>query len=66
MNINDDYGIQKSWNKIIEVLSENEENTIKYLERCSEEDLYWISEVFEDIAESIQSKELINCLRKSE
>ncbi|MFD6576869.1 hypothetical protein ACFWD0_11845, partial [Bacillus subtilis] len=27
-------------------------------------DLYWISEVFEDLAESLQSKELINCLRK--
>ena len=32
LNLNDDYGIQKSWNEIIEVLSENEENTIKYLE----------------------------------
>ncbi|MGE7184037.1 hypothetical protein ACQKKK_08535 [Peribacillus sp. NPDC006672] len=64
LNLNDDYGIQKSWNEIIEVLSENEENTIRYLENCSKEDLYWISEVFEDIAEIIQSKELINCLRK--
>ncbi|MGG0731260.1 hypothetical protein [Bacillus paramycoides] len=64
LNLNDDYGIQKSWNEIIEVLSENEENTIKYLENCSKEDLYWISEVFEDIAESVQSKEFINCLRR--
>lgn len=52
LNLNDDYGIQTSWNEIIEVLSENEENTIRYLENCSKEDLYWISEVFEDIAES--------------
>ncbi|WP_242142433.1 MULTISPECIES: hypothetical protein [unclassified Bacillus cereus group] len=64
LNLNDDYGIQKSWNEIIEVLSENEENTIRYLEICSKEDLYWISEVFEDIAEIVQSKEFINCLRK--
>ncbi|HDR6311937.1 TPA: hypothetical protein QCU60_003891 [Bacillus cereus] len=64
LNLNDDYGIQTSWNEIIEVLSENEENTIRYLENCSKEDLYWISEVFEDIAESVQSKEFINCLRK--
>ncbi|PER23013.1 MULTISPECIES: hypothetical protein [Bacillus cereus group] len=64
LNLNDDYGIQKSWNEIIEVLSENEENTIRYLENCSKEDLYWISEVFEDIAEIVQSKEFINCLRK--
>ncbi|SPT77654.1 Uncharacterised protein [Niallia circulans] len=64
INLNDDYGIQKSWNEIIAVLTENEENTIRYLENCSKEDLYWISEVFEDIAEIIQSKELINCLRR--
>lgn len=63
LNLNDDYGIYKSWNEIIEVLSENEENTIRYLETCSKEELYWISEVFEDIAEIIQSKELIDCLR---
>ncbi|MCU7738565.1 hypothetical protein N7983_12515 [Priestia megaterium] len=64
MNLNDDSGIQKSWNEIIELLSENEENTIRYLENCSKEDLYWISEVFEDIAEIIQSKELIKRLRE--
>ncbi|MDC7769752.1 hypothetical protein COA23_01405 [Priestia megaterium] len=58
------YGIQKSWNEIIEILSENEENTIRYLENCSKEDLYWISEVFEDVAEIIQSKELIKRLRE--
>ena len=64
LNLNDDYGIQKSWNQIIEVLVENERNTIKYLENCSKSDLYWISEVFEDIAEILQSNELIYCFRK--
>src|SRR5699024_2977267 len=64
LNLNDDYGIQKSWNQIIEVLVENERNTIKYLENCSKSHLYWISEVFEDIAEILQSKELIYCFRK--
>ncbi|BEV38186.1 hypothetical protein ABRY75_01635 [Bacillus stercoris] len=56
--------LKKVGDEIIEVLSENEENTISYLENCNKEDLYWISEVFEDLAESLQSKELINCLRK--
>ncbi|ASS72390.1 hypothetical protein [Bacillus atrophaeus] len=64
LNLNDDYGIQKSWEEIIEVLSKNEENTLSYLENCNKEDLYWINEVFEDLAESLHSKELINCLRK--
>src|SRR5699024_6328057 len=59
LNLSDGYGIQQSWNQIIEVLVENERNTIKYLENCSKSDLYRISEVFEDIAEILQSKELI-------
>src|SRR5699024_11487724 len=64
LNLNDDYGIQKRWNQIIEVLVENERNTIKYLENCSKSDIYWISEDFEDIAEILQSNELIDCLKK--
>lgn len=64
LNINDDDGIQKSWDEIIEVLSEHEEHTIRYLENCNKEDLYWISEVFEDIAENLQSQQLIICLKK--
>lgn len=52
LHLNDDYGVQTSWNEIIKLLSENEGNTIRYLENCSKEDLYWIGEVFEDIAES--------------
>jgi len=64
LNLNDDYGIQRSWNEIIEVLTDNERNTINYLNNCSKNDLYWISEVFEDITEILQSKELIHCFRK--
>ncbi|ATP92918.1 hypothetical protein CSE15_02565 [Bacillus altitudinis] len=64
LDLNDDYGIQKSWDEIIEILVENEERTLEYLEHCSKEDLYWISEVFEDISEVLQSKELIKCLRR--
>ncbi|MCM2989958.1 hypothetical protein M3580_12050 [Bacillus safensis] len=64
LNLNDNHGIQKSWGEIIEILGENEERTLDYLERCSKEDLYWISEVFEDITAVLQSKELIKCLRR--
>ena len=40
LDLNDDYGIQKSWDEIIEILEKNEERTLEYLERCSKEDLY--------------------------
>lgn len=63
-NINDDYGIEKSWNEIVEALSKNEDNTINYLKNADRDGLYWISEVFEDISENLQSERFIYCLRK--
>src|SRR5699024_7209183 len=64
LNLNDDYGIQKSWKQITEVLVEKERNTIKYIANCSKSDLYWLSEVFEDIGEILQRKGLIHCFKK--
>ncbi|PFE03136.1 hypothetical protein COE15_24735 [Bacillus cereus] len=61
--LNDDYGIQECWKKITDTLSENESETIQYLKQCDKEDLYWISEVFEDISEILQSPQFITCLR---
>ena len=53
-DINDFYGINECWNEIIELLS---------LNNCSEKEVYYISEVFEDIAERTKRKEFIECLR---
>lgn len=63
-HIEDDYGIQECWDKMINILSQNVYETIDYLESCSEDQIYYVSEVFEDISEKIQSKEFIICLRK--
>lgn len=60
----DDYGIQDCWNKMEDILSEDVHETITYLENCSEEDLYFISEIFEDVSVRLQSKEYIACLRR--
>lgn len=64
LNMNDDMGIQKCWEDITDILSENEEDTIAYLNNCDKDELYWISEVFEDISENLQSQEFIECLRR--
>ena len=58
-NIEDDYGIQNCWNKMIDILSKDINETVAYLEN-----FYFISEVFEDVSEQLQSKEYIECLRK--
>lgn len=64
LHIEDDMGIQKCWNEIVEILVLDELSTIKYLNECTEQDIYFISEVFEDISERLQSKEFIKCLRE--
>ncbi len=59
-----DYGIEQCWKCLVDILSGNVPETIDYvLNFCSDEELYWISEVFEDIAEKTQSKELVRALR---
>jgi hypothetical protein len=61
--MNDDMGIQSCWEELTNILSANEKETIKYLSNCEKEELYWISEVFEDISENLESKDFIRCLR---
>lgn len=63
LNMNDDFGIEKCWNEIIKLLTQNEDKAIDYLNECDEDSLYYISEVFEDISEKFQSKKFIACLR---
>lgn len=63
-HMEDDYGIRECWNKMIDILSQDVYETIVYLEGCSEDHIYYVSEVFEDISEKLQSKEYIDCLRK--
>ncbi|WP_088825384.1 hypothetical protein [Listeria goaensis] len=64
LNINDDFGIEKCWNEMTVLLTQNEDETIDYLNECIEDDLYYISEIFEDISEQLQSEKFITCLRK--
>ncbi|MBC1419278.1 hypothetical protein [Listeria fleischmannii] len=64
LNINDDFGIEKCWGEMTILLTQNEDETIDYLSECNEDDLYYISEIFEDISEQFQSKRFITCLRK--
>ncbi|WP_185627086.1 hypothetical protein [Listeria booriae] len=58
LNINDDFGIEKCWNEMTELLSQNEMETINYLEESTEKDLYYISEIFEDVSERFQSEQI--------
>lgn len=64
INEEDDLGLERSWEKLANILSINEGETIIYLENCSKEDLLLISSVFDDVSEKLQSKQFISCLRE--
>ncbi|AUS09945.1 hypothetical protein C1X05_14665 [Laceyella sacchari] len=59
-----DLSVYMYWDKLTELLSMNELQTIKLLETCSEEEIEWISEVFEDVAYKLQSVAYIKCLER--
>ncbi|WP_088809392.1 MULTISPECIES: hypothetical protein [unclassified Listeria] len=60
----DDPRINEIWDELTQIFSEDEKTTIEYLNNCSESQLKWISEVFEDISENLQSEDLIDTLEK--
>ena len=59
-------GILKNyyWKPLVELLTKNEEDTTKFLGECSEEQIYWISEVFDEISDKFQSKEFVEFLKR--
>jgi hypothetical protein len=59
-----DYGVEQCWKREIEILSEDIQSTIEFLENeCTAEEYVWISEVFDDIIEKKPSKELVACYK---
>ena len=59
-NENDSYSIYECWDNIAKILSQNENDTILYLNHCKKEDLYYISEIFEEIAFNFKSQKIIS------
>lgn len=54
------FGVEQCWKKEIEILSQDIPSTIEYLKNeCTADEYTWISEIIDDLAESTQSKELI-------
>ena len=47
-----------------DVLSGDIQQTIVYLENCTQEEMYYICEIIEDVSERVHSKNFIECLRK--
>ena len=53
------------WEKEIEVFTTNVEETIRFIRfECSDEEMHWLGEIFDDLIEKTQSMALLNCLRE--
>ena len=59
-----DYGIEQCWKKEIDILTNDIEESVSYfLNDCSDEDFFWIAEIFEEVIEKTQSKKMLQCFR---
>ena len=60
----DNYGVEDYWKAAIEMFTKDVAATIMFLQNdCDDEELYFLSEIFEEIVEQTQSKELVSVLR---
>ena len=60
-----DYGIEMCWNKLIDMLTKDINETIDFLENvCSPDEINWTSEIFEDIVQKTNSKEFVAALHR--
>lgn len=58
----DDPRIVDKWKELTDIFTKNENDTIDYLNNCSEDTVEWVSEIFEDISEVLQSQKFIQCI----
>ena len=57
------YGVEQCWQKEIEILSRNMDETISFLENdCTADEFSWLSEVFDDVAKKTQSRLFVDAL----
>jgi hypothetical protein len=65
MDINDSYKHEELWKKEVEIVTEDINETIKYLKNeCTSEEFVWLSEIFREIVEICPSQEFIDELYK--
>ena len=51
--------------QLLEIFKNNLTDSMGFLDSCSVEELYWISEIFDDLSEYFQSSELIECMERN-
>ena len=58
------FGIEKCWNEEIEILGEDVDATISFLQNeCTAEEFSWISEIIDNLVERTRSRELLQAYK---
>ncbi len=53
------------WQKEIDILSSNVDDTIQFIQRdCTDEEMHWLGEIFDELIEETQSLNLLKCLHE--
>ena len=58
LELNDDFAQEECWNIERDILVNDIPGAIDFLKTCSEEEFYWLSEVFDEVIDQTQSQEL--------
>ena len=64
-DIENEYEWEITFNKRLEALTKDLDETIEYLDTCSKKELDWMSEVFEELSEHFKSQRLIDCVERN-
>lgn len=60
----ENYWIEDYWKAAVEAGTQNISDTIAYfLHDCTDEEFFWLSEIFSDLSEKVPNKELVEALR---
>lgn len=65
IELNDDCAQERIWHEMYDILSDNLEETMKYLDTISKEAISYVCSIFDDLSEHFQSIELIECMKRS-
>ena len=56
---------QINFDKRLAELCKNLDETVNYIDTCSEKELDWMSEVFDELSEYFKSQKLIDCVERN-
>lgn len=65
IDLEDDFAHNSIWKEMLEILSQNLNDTITFLENITAEELEYIRSIFDDLSEHFKSQELIECMERN-